>query len=565
MSVVTSPRFRGTVFVAFAWMFGCAGGALNPDVARGSSDAGTRAGSGGGGGGGGGGASPAPCFSASDCPTAYTCEAGACKPPESETDRSLSNRPPVATPHYVYALNPAAATVARIDPRTLSIEAIPVGPSPVDLTALPGEDAALCLSYGDGTVALIDSSGSPSSVVRLPLRRQHARLVLSGDGAFAVAFSDPAVGPSNGAEGIVTVIDVRALRSGLPEAQVRYERAADFRVTDVFFHLQGGVAAEAYVVAKSKVVVIDLLDPALHPLPVRVDLPDSMAADIRSREVVADANGRTLLFRSTVAPELAWFDGAVMRSLPLPEVATDLDLLPDGSAAVVALRASKRVAFVRVPDDLLNPAGIAYFDSGGAEVGQVVLPPSGAFALVFTNASDDKSFARIELPSGQVTRYLLEKWVDEIDLAPDGQSAVVIHRPNPASTAADPYEREVDADQGYSVFDVATGYSQLKRTGRKVPGPFAFSPVGGYLGVALRYTPLQQYSLDAVNLGSLVATTLSLASKPLFMGAVPVAPGLSAHRVFVSQDHPAGRISVVNLDDGQVRTATGFTLNSEIQ
>jgi hypothetical protein len=49
------------------------------------------------------------------------------------------------------------------------------------------------------------------------------------------------------------------------------------------------------------------------------------------------------------------------------------------------------------------------------------------------------------------------------------------------------------------------------------------------------------------------------------MGTVPEAPGITPHRVFVSQDHPAGRISVIQLDSGQVRTATGFTLNGDIQ
>jgi len=194
-----------------------------------------------------------------------------------------------------------------------------------------------------------------------------------------------------------------------------------------------------------------------------------------------------------------------------------------------------------------------------------VLPPSGAFALVYTNATDDKSFARVDLPSGTVTRFMLEKWVDEIDLSPDGVSAVIIHRPNPSSIATDPYERAVDADQGYSVFDVATGYSQLKRTAKALPGPFAFSPVGGYLGVALRDETALRYSLDAVNLSSLVANTIQLASKPLFMGSVPQATGFSPNRIFVSQAHPAGRISVVNLDSLQIRTATGFTLNAEIQ
>lgn len=85
------------------------------------------------------------------------------------------------------------------------------------------------------------------------------------------------------------------------------------------------------------------------------------------------------------------------------------------------------------------------------------------------------------------------------------------------------------------------------------------------MGVALRDDGLKKYQLMAVNLGTLVTTTLPLASTPLFMGTVPQAPGVTPHRVFVSQDHPAGRISVIQLDSGQVRTATGFTLNGEIQ
>src|SRR4051812_37158663 len=50
------------------------------------------------------------CTSAAQCPTGYTCESGACVAPERETDHGLDNSPPVATPHYVYALNPTASS-----------------------------------------------------------------------------------------------------------------------------------------------------------------------------------------------------------------------------------------------------------------------------------------------------------------------------------------------------------------------------------------------------------------------------------------------------------------------
>ena len=155
--------------------------------------------------------------------------------------------------------------------------------------------------------------------------------------------------------------------------------------------------------------------------------------------------------------------------------------------------------------------------------------------------------------------------MNEIALSPDSKSAVIIHRSNPATTATDPYEAAVDRDEGFSVFDVATGFWELQRTGTTRPTRYAFAPHGGYVGVALRDDGLHKYALDAVNLSSLVSTTLSLASTPLYMGTVPEAAGITPYRVFVSQDHPAGRISFIQLDTGQVRTATGFTLNGEIE
>lgn len=511
------------------------------------------------------------CRGPSDCPTSYTCEQCACKPPEKETDRTTSNLPPAASPHYVYALNPAADSVARIDPATLSIEAIAVGSGPVDLAAMSQEDAAVVLSHGDGSLSIIDSNTLPSKILRIPLKRQLDKATLSADGAFAVLWPDPAKPPANGAEGIVTVVDIKAARRGASADKVRFERAVGYRVTNVLFRLDGGIATRALAVAKDAITIIDLTTLSTSQLPPRIALPASMAADVAAREVVATPDGAHVVLRSTVGPELAYFDGSSssIKVVQLAEAATDLDMLPDGSAAVAALRAANQLAFIRIPQDLLDPTGIQTFDAGGASVGQVVLPPvipsTGNFALVYTNASNEKSFARIDLPSGLVTRFALQKLVDEIDLSPDGKSAVIIHRPEATTTATDPYERAIALAHGYAIFDVDSGYVQLKTTGAVEPGPFAFSPVRGYVGIALRNQVSRAYTLDAVNLLSLVASPLSLMSEPLFLGPVPPAQGSSPYRIFVSQAHPAGRLSVINLDDRQVRTATGFTLNSEIE
>jgi DNA-binding beta-propeller fold protein YncE len=493
------------------------------------------------------------CTAASSCPTGYTCDQGRCVPPENETDTSS---PPAASPHYVYVLNPTTSSVARIEPATLAIESIPVGADPVQLVAIPGEDVAVVLSAGGASLSLIDSTQLPSRVLRLPIDRLYTRLAVSPDGAFAVTFSD--------VEGVISVIDLKALRAGRP---VWVERAAGYRITKVVFRTEAGIAKRAHVFAKSTLTTFDLTDLS-NALPTRLDLPASMSADVSSREVIATSDGHGIVLRTTTARELAFFDGTSLKTVSLPEVATDVELMPDGSAAIAAMRTSNQIAYVELPADLDDPSGIQQFAIAGTAVGQVVLPATadrGLFALIFSSSAADESFARLELPAGTVRLHPLEKWIAEISIAPDARSAVVIHRANPDSAVSDPYERAVDRDQGYSVVDLATGYSQLKRTGSTRPTRHAFSSTGGYAGVALRNDAERKFSIEAVNLSSLVSTPIPLASMPLFLGPVPQAPGISPHRVFVSQAHSAGRVSVIQLDTKQVRTVTGYSLNSEIE
>ena len=553
-----------TVGVAVAGVLSCSN---SPSVRGGEVPNGATGGSGGGfisGSGGNSGGGSAGCTLTVQCTPGFTCDNGTCVAPETETNSGLGDAPPVATPRYVYALNPTAASVARIDPTTLQIEAVPVGPRPVGLAALPGEDAAVVLSLDDGSLSVLDSTTLPTRVTRVTLQRQYGKLTVSPDGKFAVAWPDPGAAPASGAEGIFALVDLTRVRSNTTGAV--QERAGGYRITNVIFRTVVGVSTALHVFAKSTVSTFDLLSGAA--LPARLTLPASMSADVRSREVVSSADGRIIMLRSTLAPELASFDGTRIDVVPLAEIATDLDLVPDGTAAVAAMRSSGSVAYIEVPADLLNPAGIDTIALDGGVVGQIALPPqipaTGMFALVYSTVTDAESFARIDLPSGVVTRYPLEKKVAEIALSPDARSALIIHQADPATTARDPYEAAVDRDEGFSVFDVNSGFWQLQRTGTTKPTRFAFSPAGGFVGVALRNDALKRFQLMAVNLTSLVSSTLPLASTPLFMGTVPPAPGITPHRVFVSQDHPAGRISVIQLDTGQVRTATGFTLNGEI-
>jgi DNA-binding beta-propeller fold protein YncE len=511
-------------------------------------------------------AGAAVCQTAADCPAGYTCTQSACVPPEDETDPA-DTRAPLASKRYVYILSPSANSLTRLDPRTLALEAIPVGATPVDVAVVPGEDAAVTLSALEASLSVVDSNTLPSRVLKVPLGRRYGRLAVSSDGAYALAWPDPSAPPGSGAEGVVALVDLRAVRRGEPPASTVLERATGFRVTDVLFRVEAGVATRAYVFAKSTVAVLDLTAPRQQPLPVRIALPEAMAQDVASREVVATPDAQRVLLRSTTAPLLAAFDGTGFRTVTLPEVATDVDLLPDGSGAVAALRTASQLAFLELPGDLEDPTGIQLLGVPGVSVGQVVLPQAGGArsALVFTTALNEEALARVEFPAGTVTRYPLEKRVDRVALSTDGRTALIVHKPEPGTPATDPYERAVDLDRGYSVLDLASGYQQLRRTGELEPAQLAFSASGDFVGVTLRGGGEQRHAVDAVDLSTLVPRTLALASPPLFAGGFAGDAEETRDRIYVSQLHPAGRISFVDLDAARVRTVTGFTLNSGIE
>jgi hypothetical protein len=324
-------------------------------------------------------------------------------------------------------------------------------------------------------------------------------------------------------------------------------------------------------VTKEAVAFVDL-GGTPPPLPPRVSLPASASADLASRQVAATTDGAFILIRSFTAAELTVIDvdAQTVHTLMLSDIPTDLSIEPGGTAAVITLRASASAAILHIPADLTDGAGISAIDLGGFNAGQIVLSPvpdpkTGPFGIFFTNASPSFELARLDLGSGKLTDYpnAVQKLVQAVGISPDGKSAVIVHRPDPAPLTQDPYERDVAMDQGYSMFDLGTAIAQLKRTNKVPVGPFAFALEGGSAAVALRDDTNQIYGFDVLDLTRLVAHGFSLASPPEFLGPLPPGPSLPP-RIWITQSFAGGRISFADLEALTLQTVTGFELNSGI-
>ncbi|MDF1562307.1 MAG: hypothetical protein P1V51_04645 [Deltaproteobacteria bacterium] len=506
------------------------------------------------------------CSTDLDCPAGLVCQTEHCvspsdgRPPEVEETRSFLA--PAASADHVFVLSPSESTVAVIDAQSLAIETVPLPEEPLALALLDASETLVVLSGRGEALSVVEPTLDPPRLLSQPVGRRFPALSLSPDGAWALLWTPDGHAIDAGAEGIVSLVDVDALAAGSPAPVL--ERAAGRRHTDVFFRREGLAFVEAVVVGSEEVAIIDLVDPAASPLPVRLPLPDDYT-DLFSREVVPVAGGATLLVRSFTSPDLLILDiaGRTTTTLTLPAVPTDLDVSADGGLAVVALRAIGEVAWLPLPAGLTDPGLLQRAAITEVPPGQVTLAEDASFLVAFTTSEPSEALAWVELATGQVSVFdRLQKWVRTVGIAPGGGRAIVLHRPDPDSTVADPYEREVDLDEGYSLVDLAGPFAQLKRTAGIPPRTMVFTPDGLHAGVTLRDG--NRGRIDAVDLETLVTDTLPLASGPQFSGALP-AGAAGADRMWVTQDHAAGRISFVSLAERVVRTVTGYDLNAEIE
>lgn len=509
-----------------------------------------------------GGDAEARCGQTSDCPTGLICRAEVCVspedflPPDPEAPRIVGR--PVASALYLFTLAVDASALLALDPISLALVSVPVPPGPEGLAVVPGQEAVLVLSGATRALTWVDMDGGPK-VETLRLGRRYREVSVSPDGRWAVLWTPDGVTPEDGAEGLVAFVELAGLARG--EAQA-IEVSAGFRNTDVHFVLEGETATAAVVLSKTAATVVRLEQlGAADYRPTRILLPTAFA-EVIGREVAAARGADLLLLRSLGTEALAIIDVAssTVAQFSLPGRATDIDLSPDGQTAVLALRGQGQVGVLPLQDVLSSTGSLRLIDVPGIVPGQVEVSANGVHAAVFSTQDGSERFAWLNLASGEYSiRDQIEKQVRSIVLTPDGTGAIVLHKADPDSTVADDYERAVDNDEGYSLVDLASGFAQLKRTAAAPALEVAFGTSGRFAALTLRDETLGKYQVDVADFSSLIVYSLHLASSPQFMGALP-----QGEKVWVTQLHPAGRISVLDLDTRRLQTLTGFQLNSEI-
>jgi hypothetical protein len=474
-------------------------------------------------------------------------------PPEEEEPPNY--KVPKGSGRYVFIADETHDTVVVIDSETLVIEVADTGSRPTHLVPLSEYNAAAVISLDsdETTVVRVDNVGQVSTV-DLDVRPDTNALAVSADGQFVIAWYNALYVEDSGPPGTDQEITVMRVEEGQEEV---FHMTVGMHPKDVVFNED---ATRAFVVTEEGINVIDMTDLENVGLPPLVELIDSPDVDPDTVEIAIDPDGNQALARVEGSDTVytATLDGTDdMRSYVLPGAPTDIDIAPDGTFGLLVLRSLAQVAEFDLPlpeDPLEDP--FEYNDLGDVICGVSTLTPDGDTVLLYTTTAgeeDDRRLLTTLTRDGfdwQVDYVLLEREIRTVAAGADSGNAVAIHQEIPSSSTEFPH--------AYSLVSLPELQLKFQQVPAE-PGQLLLTPDGDFGFLLLRDDPANIKRTEIIDLSTFIVDALEL-------GSPPTAAGYAADtdKVFVAQEHPAGRITFIGVHDDSIKTVTGYALNDEI-
>jgi hypothetical protein len=501
-------------------------------------------------------------------------------PPEVEV--RLDFELPQASERYVFAANPESGTVSIIDAETRHIQTLETGERPTFLRTLAGTNDAIVLNVGSDDATIIRNSDGRATTSNVAVVRGANAIAVAPDGEHAVVYFNASFSSAGNASGSLQDVSVMKLEEG---SDTVIDMTVGFRPRDVFFNAEGSAA---FVVTEDGVSVLDFA--AIEESGSGFADAISLGTDIdqKTLDVSVTPDGRFALARQPGDSELRLVnleDGAIERldlaSLlpaippdpseddggvdeePLPIEVTDLDLAASGTVAAAVLRNQSTLLVLPIPGAFEDTTTIVRHVINDTVVGSAALAPDGKTALLYTTAAAVEHLTVVDLedPTVEPRTLALRKTVRAVAIAPDSQTALVVHEKlegDPNEAGIDP-DLQIDRSFGYSVVRIDTGSVKLQQT-QAMPGAFSVVPDGSAIFVLFRDDAAGLREVQKIDTKSFLVTPTRLGSPPISIGSVP-----QTDSVFVSQDHPEGRITFIDWKTGEKDTVTGFELNSRIR
>jgi hypothetical protein len=493
--------------------------------------------------------------------------------PPPEAEREATYRAPVVTGPFVWAANPSSGRVAVIDANSFEIRSGRAGnqPSVVAGLELPtGARRALVINTGGSDASLLELTDDTIAARQVPLHPGADTWSVSPDRHFAIAWTDARkaarLDASDGLQDI-TVVEI-----GDDGALGATRLTVGYRPNGFSFDTQ---SRRAFGVTEDGISVVDLTPGAVR-LTDLVPLPRATRAQ---PDVSITADGSRALARiegSRVLFDIDLQSGAT-RELELGGVITDLDLSANGARAVAVIRevaattpevdagvapdggadagsespapSASEAVFIDIPAGLTDPAQRRTLTIPNGGAGSVVLSADGSRAVLFSNA----------LGSGLVTLVGPQLEQRSVDLLAPVRAVFLTADAAHAIALQDPPAGSIKKG-AFSVLSLAAVRAP-KLVAADAPAELvALDPGDATRAIVTVSDPATGlFGTYFVRMPSLQVDFSPLPSRPLSSGTVP-----AAGKAFVAQEHPEGRITFIDLAEGQSREITGFELSAKV-
>jgi hypothetical protein len=505
---------------------------------------------------------------------------GAPAAPPAEVEREATFRAPVVTGPYVWAANPDSGRVAVIDATTFEIRSGQAGNRPTFVAGLEfpsGARFALVINSGADDASLLELTSDGIEARHVPLHEGADSWSISPDRRFAIAWTDrqkaTRLDPTDGFQ------DITVLEVGDPNALRATRLTVGYRPSAFSFD---AASRRAFGITEDGISIVDLTPGAVRlsqlvPLPSTRGVQPDVSITADGSRALARIEGSSILYDIDL-------DSGQTRELSLDGPITDLDLSADGSRAVAVIRSQPRdvptpdagvagdagaadagsdpeerppassvtpsqAVFIAIPAGLSDAAERRALTLPSGGVGSVSLSPDGSRAVLFTSA----------LGSGQVTLVGPDLSYRNVDLIAPVRAVFVTADSSHAIALQDPPRGSIKKG-AFSVLSL-DAVRAPKLVAADAPAEFvALDPDNSERAiVTVSDASSGIYGAYFVRMPSLQVDFSALSSRPLSSGTVP-----AAQKGFVAQEHPEGRITFIDLADGQSREITGFELSAKV-
>ncbi|MGC8926641.1 MAG: YncE family protein [Myxococcota bacterium] len=492
---------------------------------------------------------------------------------EPEKPNPYAAVPPITSQKYLYILNPSNNSIAVIEPETLKVFSIKIDFSPKNLLVIPNTDYAIVLAENASRLAMLSIEGETARTISFSLGQAYNDISVSPDGKYIIAFfneqlrKNNEVYPGEGRINLINASDISLLIND-PNKKIYKEIGVGRRITNIFYSTEQNTA---YIVCKERIYILRFDDPFNERGEKEfIDIDPDFTSNVNTRFAYYVPNTNYIILKYITGNSIfiASTDGNLTKKIDFEGAITDLKFTKDMTKIIISFRDIGKIKIIPVPDGIIDISQIKEIDLGNFMAGSVELCENETYkkAILYTNVYyreeiailnlEDYTYEKIDHKNG------LNKAINYIVCAPDGNTAIIIHKKGNDPDEDDPVEINNNNQEGFSVFGLKREILNTELLSTTQPKSVSFLYDSNYAMITATNATINDYKAYMVDLSKPIIKDdkIQFFSDIIYTGSIP-----QKDIFYVLQKHPVGRISFIFMPSMTMKTITGFELNSLVQ